>query len=95
MIDKEVKELLDKAFEMATNILKEHRGGLTALAELLLEKEVVFAEDVERIFGRREKDIEREAEEAAAKSAEAEQSNNEESAPAEQSEEPVYTITEE
>ena len=95
MIDKEVKELLDKAFQMATTILEEHREGLTTLAELLLEREVVFAEDVERIFGRREKDIEREAEEAAAKSAEAEQNTTQEVTPEEQSQEPVYTITEE
>ena len=95
MIDKEVKELLDKAFQMATTILEEHREGLTTLAELLLEREVVFAEDVERIFGRREKDIEREAEEAAAKSAEAEQNTTQEVTPEAQSQEPVYTITEE
>jgi hypothetical protein len=62
---------------------------------LLLEREVVFAEDVERIFGRREKDIEREAEEAAAKSTEAEQNTTQEVTPEEQSQEPVYTITEE
>ena len=64
LIDKEVKEFIDKAFEMATTILTENREGLTTLAELLLEKEVVFAEDLERIFGKRKKDLEREAEEA-------------------------------
>lgn len=51
LIDKEAKGLIDKAFDMATTILKQNREGLATLAELLLEKEVVFAEDLERIFG--------------------------------------------
>ena len=55
MIDTEAKALLDKAFAMATDILTTHRDGLTELAELLLEKEVVFSEDLERIFGERKK----------------------------------------
>ena len=55
MIDTEAKALLDKAFTMATEILTTHRAGLTELAELLLEKEVVFSEDLERIFGERKK----------------------------------------
>ncbi len=55
MIDTEAKALLDKAFAMATEILTTHREGLTELAELLLEKEVVFSEDLERIFGERKK----------------------------------------
>ena len=51
LIDKEAKGLIDKAFDMATTILKQNREGLATLAELLLEREVVFAEDLERIFG--------------------------------------------
>jgi cell division protease FtsH len=38
---------------MAEQIIDEHREGLIQLAELLLEREVVFTEDVERIFGAR------------------------------------------
>ncbi len=57
LIDKEAKELIDRAFVMATDILKEHSEGLRTLAELLLEKEVVFADDLERIFGKRKKDV--------------------------------------
>ena len=53
LIDKEVKRLLDDAFALATKVLREHRDGFTQLAELLLEKEVVFSEDLERIFGKR------------------------------------------
>ena len=52
-IDLEVKKLIDGAFRRATQTLETHRDGLTKLAELLLEKEVIFAEDLERIFGRR------------------------------------------
>ena len=52
-IDLEVKKLIDGAFRRATQTLETHRDGLTKLAELLLEKEVIFAEDLERIFGKR------------------------------------------
>ena len=52
--------MLDEAFALATRVLAEHREGFTQLAELLLEKEVVFSEDLERIFGKRIKDIKRE-----------------------------------
>jgi cell division protease FtsH len=38
---------------MAEQIIDEHREGLVQLAELLLEREVVFTEDVENIFGKR------------------------------------------
>ena len=63
-IDNEVKEIINKAYAMAEQVLDEHRDGMVALAELLLEREVVFTEDVERIFGKRKKDIEREKAEA-------------------------------
>ena len=76
-IDDEARELIDKAYEMAKDVLRTHADGLRELAELLLEREVVFTEDVERIFGKRKKDIEREererkaaAEKEAAKTAE-------------------------
>lgn len=57
MIDKEAKEIIDSAYERAINVLKENMKGLTELAELLLEKEVIFSEDLERIFGKRKADI--------------------------------------
>ena len=71
-IDNEVKALIERAYAMAKQVLIEHRDGMTQLAELLLEREVVFTEDVERIFGKRKKDIlreQREAEEKARKEA--------------------------
>ena len=66
-IDAEAKALIAKAYAMAEKVLREHADGLKQLAELLLEREVVFTEDVERIFGKRKKDIERERKEAEAK----------------------------
>ncbi len=54
-IDDEVRALIAKARKMAEDVIDEHREGLVQLAELLLEREVVFTEDVENIFGPREK----------------------------------------
>ena len=65
-IDDEVKKLIDSAYAMAKKVLTEHSDGLKELAELLLSREVVFTEDVERIFGKRKKDILREQKEAEA-----------------------------
>ncbi len=62
LIDKEVKRLMDESFATATRVLTEHREGFTRLAEMLLEKEVVFSEDLEQIFGKRIKDLKKEAE---------------------------------
>ncbi len=64
-IDKESKDIIDRAYAMAKDILERHSEGLKELAELLLEREVVFTEDVERIFGKRKKDILKEAEQNA------------------------------
>lgn len=52
-IDQEVKALVEAEFERAKKILKENLKGLTALAEKLLDKEVIFSEDLEKIFGPR------------------------------------------
>ena len=69
-IDDEVKAIIAEAYAMAERTILENREGLTALAELLLEREVVFTEDVERIFGKRDTD---KAEEPAVETVEAEQ----------------------
>ncbi len=53
LIDHEVKSLIDECYTMAKTILAEHIEGLNKLAELLLEKEVIFTEDLEKIFGKR------------------------------------------
>lgn len=56
LIDVEVKKIINKAHEMARKVLEEHMKGFTELANLLLEKEVIFTEDLERIFGPRVKE---------------------------------------
>ena len=72
-IDIEARKVIDRAYAMAEEVLRTHADGLKQLAELLLEREVVFTEDVERIFGKRKKDIEREQREATEKLAKAEE----------------------
>ena len=63
-IDSETRAIIDEAYAMARGVLEEKREGWIKLAELLLEKEVVFTDDLVDIFGKREKDIKREIEEA-------------------------------
>ncbi len=53
LIDKEVKELVEMIHDKTETLLKENFDGFKQLAELLLEKEVIFADDLERIFGPR------------------------------------------
>ncbi len=53
LIDNEVKNLIAEQYERAKRMLMEHRDGHRQLAELLMEREVIFAEDAERIFGKR------------------------------------------
>jgi len=52
-IDEEVKNLIDLQYERAKSILKKNKKGLKQLAEILLEKEVIFSDDLEAIFGKR------------------------------------------
>ena len=53
LIDKEVKELIEYVHDRTKRILEDNFDGFSRLAELLLEKEVIFADDLERIFGPR------------------------------------------
>ena len=53
LIDKEVKDLVQMIHDRTESIIRENFAGFTELAELLLEKEVIFADDLERIFGPR------------------------------------------
>ncbi|MBR3846975.1 MAG: ATP-dependent zinc metalloprotease FtsH [Alistipes sp.] len=64
-IDREACKLIDEAYRMAEQVLREHSEGLKAIAELLLEREVIFTEDVERILGKRKKDLAQEQPERA------------------------------
>ena len=53
-IDQEVLQIVNEQYTRAKNILMEHKEGHNALAELLIQKEVIMAEDVEKIFGKRQ-----------------------------------------
>ena len=53
LIDKEVKAIVDEQYNRAKTIITTHREQHKELADLLVEKEVIFADDVERIFGKR------------------------------------------
>lgn len=52
-IDKEISDLIEGQYQRAITILKENKDKLTKLAERLLEKEVIFKDDLEEIFGKR------------------------------------------
>lgn len=52
-IDHEVKAIVDSAYQRAKQTLEDNKEGLMKLAELLLEREVIFSEDLENIFGPR------------------------------------------
>lgn len=68
LIDQEVNLIIAESYIRAKDVLKNNMKGLTELAELLLEKEVIFSEDLEKIFGKRRADILKEEREAEAKS---------------------------
>ena len=53
LIDQEVQNMIETQYARAKSLLTEHSAGHAKLSQLLVEREVVFAEDVERIFGPR------------------------------------------
>lgn len=53
IIDDEVLKLINDEYARAKRILEEHKEGHNQLAELLISREVIYAEDVEKIFGKR------------------------------------------
>ena len=53
VMDEEVLKIINEQYERAKKILRENSIGHNRLAELLIEREVIFAEDVEKIFGKR------------------------------------------
>ena len=52
-IDQRVSFIVEKAYKDAIAILTDHRDGLSELANKLIDEEVIFSEDLERIFGKR------------------------------------------
>ena len=53
IMDDEVLKMVNEQYERAKQILTEHKEGHAQLAQLLVEREVIFADDVEKIFGKR------------------------------------------
>lgn len=53
IIDSEISKLVESAYERAKKLLNDNKEKLTRLANVLLEKEVIFREDLETIFGKR------------------------------------------
>jgi AFG3 family protein len=64
LIDEEVNLIISESYIRAKEVLKHNMKGLTELAEQLLDKEVIFSEDLERIFGKRKADQLKDAKEA-------------------------------
>jgi len=52
-IDEEISKIIEKQYLRAITLLKKHKDKLTELAERLLDKEVIFKDDLEKIFGKR------------------------------------------
>ena len=57
-IDKEISKMIENQYVRAIELLSNHKEKLTILAELLLEKEVIFKDDLEKIFGKRPFEVE-------------------------------------
>jgi cell division protease FtsH len=53
LIDKEISKLVEEQYQRALKLLEENKDKLEELAELLFEKEVIFRDDLEKIFGER------------------------------------------
>ena len=53
MIDEEISNIVETQYKRAIQILNDNRDKLDALAQKLLDKEVIFREDLELIFGKR------------------------------------------
>ena len=53
VIDKEISKMIEEQYQRAIQLLEIHKEKLTVLAELLLEKEVIFKDDLVKVFGKR------------------------------------------
>ncbi|SHI33822.1 cell division protease FtsH [Mesonia phycicola] len=53
LIDKEISNIIETQYQRAIDLLTKHKDKLTELAEILLDKEVIFKDDLQRIFGDR------------------------------------------
>ena len=76
LIDDEVRRLVDESVATTRRIIEEERENIERLADLLIEKETIFTEDIEAILGRSAQQIERDKREEAEKAKEAEKSDD-------------------
>jgi ATP-dependent Zn protease len=53
VIDKEISGIIEKEYQRAIRLLEDNKDKLTQLADILIEKEVIFKDDLETIFGKR------------------------------------------
>ncbi len=53
LIDSEVQKMIAEQYDRAKSLLREHEDGHAELAKILLEREIIYAEDLEKIFGKR------------------------------------------
>ena len=53
LIDKEISNIIEEQYQRAIELLENNKDKLTELAEVLLEKEVIFKDNLEKIFGKR------------------------------------------
>ena len=53
LIDEEISKIIEEQYQRAIDILTENKDKLTTLANLLLDREVIFRDDLENIFGKR------------------------------------------
>ena len=65
MIDEEVRRIVDEVVAMTREIINAERENIERIADVLLEKETIFSEDIEAVLGKSEQQIAKEAEEAA------------------------------
>ena len=79
-IDAEISKLIEEQYVRAIRVLEDNKDKLEILADLLLEKEVIFKEDLERIFGKRpfEKHFDKLGQEKSAISSDSEEASEEE-----------------
>lgn len=54
LIDREVQRIIDEQYERAKQILLQYKDGHNEVAQILIDKEVLFAEDLEKVFGKRQ-----------------------------------------
>jgi len=81
IIDKEISKIIEGQYQRAIELLENNREKLDQLAQLLLDKEVIFKDNVKEIFGARPWDKDDEIEEVAVEVAATEEDPKEESTP--------------